>query len=222
MWCGRNMTIFGKVMVLKTLVLSKIINICSVIHVPDTFITEVDALFFEFLWGKGKRAKVRRQIATNDKNLGGIKMIDFKNMVTSLKAMWVKRLLSENTENPYVEKWKVLALANAGITAQTLLLHKLDPTIFRKCQTKFYSEVLESWFKFFAVAPNSLEEILNEKLTYNKYITVGGKVIEPSFRVIKETEITKISQLFHHQTLLSRLNFEQRYNCHLPDLDFNL
>ena len=220
-WCGRNMTIFGKVMVLKTLVLSKIINICSVIHVPDTFITEVDALFFEFLWGKGKRAKVRRQIATNDKNLGGIKMIDFKNMVTSLKAMWVKRLLSENTENPYVEKWKVLALANAGITDQTLLLHKLDPTIFRKCQTKFYSEVLESWFKFFAVAPNSLEEILNEKLTYNKYITVGGKVIEPSFRVIKETGITKISQLFHHQTLLSMLNFEQRYNCHLPDLDFN-
>ena len=71
-------------------------------------------------------------------------MIDFKNMVTSLKAMWVKRLLSENTENPYIEKWKVLALANAGITDQTLLLHKLDPTIFRKCQTKFYSEVLES------------------------------------------------------------------------------
>ena len=45
-WCGRKRTLFGKVMVLKTLVLSKIINICSVIHVPDTFITEVDALFF--------------------------------------------------------------------------------------------------------------------------------------------------------------------------------
>ena len=95
-------------------------------------------------------------------------MIDFKNMVTSLKAIWVKGLLSENTDNPYIEKWKVLALANAGITDQTLLLHKLDPINFRKCQTKFYSEVLESWVKFFAVAPNSLEEILNEKLTYNK------------------------------------------------------
>ena len=142
-------------------------------------------------------------------------------MISSLKAMWVKRLLSENTDNPYVEKWKVLALANAGIMDQTLLLHKLDPIISRKCQTKFYSNVLESWFKFFAVAPNSLEEILNEKLTYIKYITVGGKVIEPSFRVIKETGITKIGQLFHHQALLSRLKFEQRYNCHLSDLDFN-
>ena len=76
-------------------------------------------------------------------------MIDFKNMVTSLKTMWVKRLLSENTDNPYVDKWKVLALGNAYITDQTLLLHKLDPLIFRNCQTTFYREVLESWFKFF-------------------------------------------------------------------------
>ena len=135
--------------------------------------------------------------------------------------MWVKRLLSENTDNPYVEKRKVLALANAGVTDQTLSLHKLDPIIFRKCPTKFYSEVKKLWFKFFAVAPNSLQEILNEKLTYNKYITIGGKVIELSFSVIKETGITKIGQLFHQQTLLSRLNFEQRYNCNLPDLDFN-
>ena len=132
-----------------------------------------------------------------------------------------QKIIVRNTDNPYVEKWKVLALANAGITDQTLLLHKLDPIISSKCLTKFYSNGLASWFKFFVVAPNSLEEILNEKLTYNKYITVGGKVIEPSFRVIKETGITKIGQLFHHKTLLSRLNFEQGYNCHLSDLDFN-
>ena len=62
----------------KTLVLSKIINICSVIHTPDAFIDEVDAMFFEFVWGKGKRAKVRRQTMINDKNWGGIKMIDLK------------------------------------------------------------------------------------------------------------------------------------------------
>ena len=43
--------------------------------------------------------------------------------------MGQKIILSENTDNPYVEKWKVFALANAGITDQTLLLHKLDPII---------------------------------------------------------------------------------------------
>ena len=66
---------------------------------------------------------VRRQTMINDKNWGGIKMIDFKIMVTSLKAMWIKRLLVENMENLYLEKWKVLALANTGIADQNLLLH---------------------------------------------------------------------------------------------------
>ena len=58
-WSGRNMTIFGKVMVLKTLVLSKIINICSVIHIPDTFIKEVDALFC-FLSFSGEKEKEQK------------------------------------------------------------------------------------------------------------------------------------------------------------------
>ena len=221
MWNSRNMTIFGRVMVLKTLVLSKIINICSVIHIPDSFIKKVDALFFEFVWGKGKRPKVKRQTAVNDKSRGGIKMIEFKNMVTSLKAMWVKRLLVENTVNPYVEKWKILPFANMGLVDKNLLLHKLDPAFFRECRTKFYRDILDSWFQFFAVAPNSLDEILHEKLTYNKYITVGGKVIEPTFSVIKRTGITSINQLIHNQAFLSKINLEQRYNCRLSDLNFN-
>ena len=60
-WSCRNLTLFGKVVILKTLVLSKIVNICSVIYIPDNFIKEVDALFFEFLWGKDKRPRVKKK-----------------------------------------------------------------------------------------------------------------------------------------------------------------
>ena len=38
-------------MILKILVLSKIVNICSVIYIPDNFIKEVDA-FFKISMGK--------------------------------------------------------------------------------------------------------------------------------------------------------------------------
>ena len=77
-WTGRNLTIFGRVMILKTMILSQIINICSAVYVSNSFIQQVDELFFEFLWGKGKRAKVKRDVVTNNKQLGGLKMIDFK------------------------------------------------------------------------------------------------------------------------------------------------
>ena len=51
-WSCRNLTLFGKVVILKTLVLSKIVNICSVIYIQDNFIKEVDALFFFNFYGE--------------------------------------------------------------------------------------------------------------------------------------------------------------------------
>ena len=47
--------------------------------------------FFQFLWGQGKRAKVKREVMINSKTLGGAKMIDFKNIIFSMKALWIKR-----------------------------------------------------------------------------------------------------------------------------------
>ena len=48
----------------------------------------MDSMCFEFLWGKGKRPKVKKGVVINSIERGGIKMIHFKNMVTSLKAIW--------------------------------------------------------------------------------------------------------------------------------------
>ena len=53
-WTCRGLTVFGRVMILKTLVLSQIINICSVIYAPESFINHADDIFLEFLWGKIK------------------------------------------------------------------------------------------------------------------------------------------------------------------------
>ena len=53
-------------------------------------------------------------------------MIDFRKMSISLKAMWVKRLLTEDKNTQHIQKWKDLALYNAGINDRSLLLHKLD------------------------------------------------------------------------------------------------
>ena len=60
-WSCRNLTLFGKVVILKTLVLSQIVNICSVIYVPDNFIKEVDALFFNFYGKKVNDPKSKKK-----------------------------------------------------------------------------------------------------------------------------------------------------------------
>ena len=47
----------GKITIIKSLVISKIVNICSMIYVPRGFIKEADQLLFTFLWGEGKCQK---------------------------------------------------------------------------------------------------------------------------------------------------------------------
>ena len=58
-WSNIKLAMFGKIIVLKTMVLSQILNICSTVYMPDYFIKQVDSIFFQFLWGQGKRAKVK-------------------------------------------------------------------------------------------------------------------------------------------------------------------
>ena len=96
-------------MIVKTKLLSQIINICSLLYVPDHFIYEVNKIFFEFLWGKGKRTKIRREVVVNDKADGGIRMVNFKNMVKALKISRIKRLFNPNNLK-WKPKWKTLTL----------------------------------------------------------------------------------------------------------------
>ena len=61
--------------------------------------------------------------------------------------------------------------------------------------SKFDCQIIESWYKFYAVFSNGIQEIFNEKLVYNKYILTGGKTIIPNHVFIKKTTISQVGQL---------------------------
>ena len=69
-------------------------------------------------------------------------MVDIRKMLISIKALWVKRLVTDDVDNPYKEKWKNLALLIGGISDKNILLHKLSKDHFPKSQSKFYDSVL--------------------------------------------------------------------------------
>ena len=100
----------------------------------------------------------------NSKTIGGAKMIDFQNMICSMKALWIKRFLSSTSKSTN------LALYCAGIKDKNILLHKLPAAMFPSSLSKFDSQIIESWYKFYAVSPNGIQEILNEKLVYNMQV----------------------------------------------------
>ena len=73
-WEKRDLTLFGKVQVMKILALPKIILSATILHVPQDVISELTKIFFKFLWGKVDR--VKRLKVIQDYFNGGLGMID--------------------------------------------------------------------------------------------------------------------------------------------------
>ena len=66
MWSGRDLTLFGKVMIIKTLGLSKLFYFASNLFVPDGIAGTVRTKSFKFLW-KNKKEKELAFIRTQTK-----------------------------------------------------------------------------------------------------------------------------------------------------------
>ena len=177
-WKRRNLTIFGKVTVLKSLALSQIIHLIIVDSIPNIFLNKLNRLIYQFIWGS-KIEKVKRCTLTKDYVDGGIKMIDIKKQMFSFRLKWLGQLLNENKG-----MWKEMAhFWFNKLGGINLLLHcdyneEILKIVNEKKIPVFYGEVLYAWMlirshvhgKSSSVKENTSEEILwyNQNITLNK------------------------------------------------------
>ena len=169
-WKQRDLTIYGKVLILKTFALSQLLYVASVFHVPDNIMKEVEALAYNFLWN-GRQHKVKQRVVTQDYEHGGCKMIDLYEMNKVQKIKVVKKILS-STEGA----WKY--------TMKTII-KKSDLPMFLKSNfimptyniTAFYLDVLRYWKEIKYKEISSVEEILQQCIWYNEKIKINQNVI---------------------------------------------
>ena len=90
-WRERDLTLMGKIHLLKAYALSKLNYVSSLIVVPQWIFVEVEKIIFEFLWGGKDR--IKRKIMYQDYGYGGLRMINFKLFVKTQRIMWLKRLI---------------------------------------------------------------------------------------------------------------------------------
>ena len=77
-WVHRSLTIYGKMVVLKTLALSKLSHVALIIPcLSASKIKEIENIFFRFIWGN-KPDKVSRNHTKLPEKMGGLGMIDLK------------------------------------------------------------------------------------------------------------------------------------------------
>ena len=78
-WKQRDLTIMGKVQLLKTYVLSKFNYVSSLITVPKSILEEVERISFDFIW-RGKD-RIKRKILYQDYEFGGLRMTNYETLL---------------------------------------------------------------------------------------------------------------------------------------------
>ena len=74
MWKWRNLSLLGKIQIVKTFAIPKFMFRASVIPTPKELVKEANSIFYNYIWN-GKD-KVKRCALISDIEKGGLKMLD--------------------------------------------------------------------------------------------------------------------------------------------------
>ena len=177
-WKKWNLTLIGKITVLKTFVLPKLIYPLTVLpNPPPDFVKSIKYIFFDFLWNS-KPDKIARKLIIQEYKDGGLKMIDIECFLDSLKISWIKRIIDSNANwsSQYkneLEKYGGLLLFKCNITEQDCK--------FLDIKSKFLKDILISWSKVNTLNTeiqiskqiiwnnSNIKKISNNKLFYYKH-----------------------------------------------------
>ena len=104
LWKLRNLTIEGRIVVFKSLAISKVIHLALVTEITTSAINVLTKIQMEFLW-KGNYSKIKNSTLCSDYEYSGLKNIDIFSKVLSLQCSWIKRLFVNN-----FYQWKLIPL----------------------------------------------------------------------------------------------------------------
>ena len=121
-WSKRNLSLSGRVIIIKSLLLSQITHLLMSLRAPSDVILQVNNLLYKFLWNKSTYKKgserVKRGTVIQAYDCGGLNMVDVEHVQRALVASWYKRIqdvLNITSEKP---KW---------CNIPVYLLNKLGP-----------------------------------------------------------------------------------------------
>ena len=186
-WSSRGLSIYGKVTIIKSLIIPKLVYISSLLPTPKEIIQELNRLLFKFLW-KGTD-KVTGLSAINEYENGGLKMIDLESMIQSLRLAWIKRIFGTNdgTWKSYLRhllrRFGGLFLFHCNYDVKDILI-----------TSQFYSELLKWWSDF-------REEFDTERdqqniVWNNKEIRINNKPV--FYKNFFESGIIYVNDLLFH------------------------
>ena len=176
-WKIRNLSLLGKITVIKSLALSKLIHLfLSLPDPPIQVIHEINTLLFKFIWNNGPD-RIKRSVLTLEYAEGGLRMVNLFQFIQALKVTWMRRLiLSEGN-------WTNINFTSEQREKMCTLGSSYIKILLRQTQNPFWINVLSAWEKL----QNNTEvvstnDILNQCLWYNKKIKRSQQIVNNWYR----------------------------------------
>jgi len=203
MWKQRNMSLIGKIQVIKTAGVSRLIFITNMRNTPPHIIKKANAILYSFLWNGTE--KVKRLTMISDIANGGLKMPHLESIIETEKIIWIKRYSNEK-----YHPWKEFlenSLAKSG--SIDILNRKLPNTLIVKSEmSEFNKDMLLVWNKT-QNSPCTPEEIGNQSLWSNQHIkTPNNKTI--NYVNISKSGINNVKDLIVNGKMLTTQDINEK------------
>ena len=221
-WYYRTMTPYGKIVIVKSLALSKLSHAALVLpSLNNSRMKDIERSISKFLW-KDRPDQVNREDAKLPERCGGLGLVDVKCFWTALRFSWLRRIVKTTAFWPQLLLKTVSIIEGQDVSLTELL--NFGPskfeTIGKRIKNKFWRDV------FLSVKPvteGSLdftpEKIILAPIWDNPSITRNGRTIKKEHFPILASKITTVQDLFKPRTksLLSKEELESRFDIEVDD-----
>ena len=172
-WRRRNLTPLGKITVIKSLLMSKLVHLLTALPNPSQKdLKQLERLFFSFLWG-GKRDPIKRAKVVQKLSAGGLSMVDLEAFVRSLKLSWLKRMVTSDAA------WATLATNELPNIANIMQYGSIKIKKIRdEMNNPFWQDVMEAFGRFSQDCNPGIPQILTEGLWFNDYAKFKCTVVK--------------------------------------------
>ena len=217
MWRQRDLSLIGKITILKSLAFSIIIYQCGVLTPTLKFIDHIIDLVYKFIWND-KPEKIKRKTLIADYEHGGLKMLDIKSFIKAQKVMWVKRFLS-----PENASWKaIIHLGLEDLLGADTFKCSLSCTEKPDDLPDFYWDMILAWSEMKSIT-ESIDtpiDIRRQCLWLNENITISNNHI--NWDSWKDKGINIIHDIVNKAGhFLTTQEIEQKYNFKCDFLQYN-
>ena len=175
-WNKRNISMYGKIILCKTFILSKINYLIQSLSLPEQVLAEIDRIMFRFIWQKSisnKRVveRISRNMMCQDTQFGGLKMISVKDQQNIFHINWIKKINEHDNNFKHLVNYLTKNVGGISYIMKGCNLENPHSVLDNLIESYFWKKAICTWCKlgFQLYSPSTAtEELLYKPLFLNE------------------------------------------------------